>query len=98
MPLAILPAGTANVLAMEMRIGSKMERAAEMLEDCRPLPHLRGPSDVRRWQRFAVFPAHGGRGSGCAHRIQRERGRSRRAPGKLAYWLAGWRVLGRDLP
>src|SRR6202000_2933005 len=31
-PLAILPAGTANVLAMEMRIGSKMERAAETIE------------------------------------------------------------------
>ena len=35
-PLAILPAGTANVLAMEMKLGTRLERVAERLEECRP--------------------------------------------------------------
>ena len=33
-PLGILPAGTANVLAMEMGLGGNLERAAEKLDVC----------------------------------------------------------------
>ncbi len=47
-PLAILPAGTANVLAMEMKLGAQLERAAERLEDMPAAPHLGGPPDLRR--------------------------------------------------
>src|SRR5437879_13682300 len=32
-PLAFLPAGTANVLAMEMKIGSDLERVARQLHE-----------------------------------------------------------------
>ena len=35
-PLGILPGGTANVLATEIKLGSRLERAAERLEECRP--------------------------------------------------------------
>ncbi len=35
-PLGILPAGTANVLAMEMKLGTKLERVAARLDECRP--------------------------------------------------------------
>ncbi len=43
-PLGILPAGTANVLATEIGLGCKLERAAEKMEECRAAPHLRRPS------------------------------------------------------
>ena len=33
-PLAILPAGTANVMAMEIKLGKSMGQAAERLEMC----------------------------------------------------------------
>ena len=36
MPLAILPAGTANVLAMETKLGSRLERAAARLDELEP--------------------------------------------------------------
>ncbi|MGH9614362.1 MAG: diacylglycerol/lipid kinase family protein, partial [Bryobacteraceae bacterium] len=35
-PLGILPAGTANVLATELGLGRKMHRAAAILGDCVP--------------------------------------------------------------
>jgi len=35
-PLAVLPAGTANVLAMEMKLGGKLLKVASRLGECRP--------------------------------------------------------------
>jgi diacylglycerol kinase family enzyme len=35
-PMAILPGGTANVLAKEIKLGTRIERAAARLEECRP--------------------------------------------------------------
>ena len=35
-PLAILPGGTANVLAMEMKLGNRLERVAARLDEFRP--------------------------------------------------------------
>ncbi len=34
-PLGVLPAGTANVLANELGLGSRLDRAAEKLAGCR---------------------------------------------------------------
>jgi diacylglycerol kinase (ATP) len=48
-PLAILPAGTANVLANELGLGKTMERAAETLDT------LRFPS-AWRWDCFRPPP------------------------------------------
>ena len=36
MPLGVLPAGTANVLAKELGLGSRLDRAAEKLAKCEP--------------------------------------------------------------
>jgi diacylglycerol kinase (ATP) len=36
-PLAVLPGGTANVLARELRLSLRMERAASEIAECRPL-------------------------------------------------------------
>ena len=44
-PLGILPAGTANVLACEMRLGTRMISAAEGLSSCEPQRIALGASD-----------------------------------------------------
>jgi diacylglycerol kinase family enzyme len=101
-PLAILPAGTANVLAMEMKLGSRMERVAERLEECRPQripvgrlicdggrPGMTGPID-RHFMLMAGIGLD-------AHIVYNVNGAIKARVGKLAYWLAGWSLLGKRL-
>ena len=95
-PLAILPAGTANVLAMEMKLGARLERVAERLEECRPhripLGHL--TCDGGRVERHFVLMA----GIGLdAHIVYNVNDTIKKHLGKLAYWLAGWSLLGKRL-
>jgi len=95
-PLAILPAGTANVLAMEMKLGSKLERVAERLEECRPqrIPVGRLTCDGGRMDRHFMLMA----GVGLdAHIVYNVNGAIKGRVGKLAYWLAGWSLLGKRL-
>ena len=95
-PLAILPAGTANVLAMEMKLGSRLERVAERLEECRPhrIPVGRLTCDGGRVQRHFMLMA----GIGLdAHIVHHVNGAVKARIGKLAYWLAGWSLLGKRL-
>lgn len=96
-PLAILPAGTANVLGMEMKLGGKLERAAARLDECRPhrisVGHLR--ADGGRLCRHFLLMA----GIGLdAHIVHHVNGRLKARSGKFAYWVAGWSLLGRRLP
>lgn len=95
-PMGILPAGTANVLATELQLGKTWEEAARCLAECRP-------------QRIAVgrlMPAHGCprhflsmAGVGLdAHIISRVNPRLKAIAGKFAYWVAGWSLVGRKLP
>ena len=95
-PLAILPAGTANVLAMEMKLGARLERAAARLEDCRPhrisVGHLR--ADGGRLCRHFLLMAGIGLDAHVVHRVDR---RLKARTGKFAYWVAGWSLLGRRL-
>ena len=96
-PLVILPGGTANVLATEMRLGEKPECVAESLEE---------------WGRHRVSVGHvtcdGGRvsrhfllmaGVGLdAHIVYHVNGPLKARAGKLAYWVAGGKLIGRRLP
>jgi diacylglycerol kinase family enzyme len=96
-PLAILPAGTANVLAMEMGIGASMENAAEMIE--LSVPHRLSAGHLTcadgSVSRYFLLMA----GAGLdAHIASQVNAAVKARWGKLAYWLAGWRVLGRNLP
>ena len=96
-PLAILPAGTANVLAMEMGIGSNIERAAETIETSTPYRISAGHLTCadRSVSRYFLLMA----GAGLdAHIASQVNAAVKARYGKIAYWLAGWRVLGRDLP
>ena len=95
-PLGILPAGTANVLAMEMRMGARLLRAAEALEQAAPrrisVGHL--SCDGGRRSRYFLLMA----GVGLdAHVVYHVSGPLKAKTGKFAYWVAGWSLLGRRL-
>jgi YegS/Rv2252/BmrU family lipid kinase len=96
-PLGILPAGTANVLAMEMGIGGDIERAAEKIEVSIPYRISVGLltcADLNISRHFLLMA-----GAGLdAHIAYNVSAAIKARYGKLAYWLAGWRVLGRSLP
>jgi diacylglycerol kinase (ATP) len=96
-PLAILPGGTANVLAMEMTLGNNLERVAERLHELKPhriaVGHL--SCDGGSVQRHFLLMA----GIGVdAHIVYHVDGGLKARIGKLAYWMAGGSLLGRSLP
>jgi diacylglycerol kinase family enzyme len=95
-PLAILPGGTANVLATEMKLGKRMGLAAARIEECRPcrisVGHLTCGPDVSR--HFLLMA-----GIGLdAHIVRNVSPGLKARTGKFAYWVAGWSLLGRKLP
>lgn len=96
-PLAVLPAGTANVLAVEMKLGAKFLQVAARLGECRPcrvsVGHL--TCNQGRVSRHFLLMAGAGLDARIVYNVSA--GVKSRI-GKLAYWLAGWRLLGRRLP
>ncbi len=96
-PLAVLPGGTANVLAVETRLGTKLERAAERLDSLRPRRISMGHAtcDGGKVSRHFILMA----GIGLdAHIVYRVNAGLKAKAGKLAYWLAGWSLVGKSLP
>ena len=94
-PLAILPGGTANVLAMELKLGGGLDRAAERLSEWRPerisVGHLSCQDGVAR--HFLLMA-----GIGLdAHIVRNVNYGLKARIGKLAYWVAGWSLLGKRL-
>ncbi|MBX9600901.1 MAG: diacylglycerol kinase family lipid kinase [Bryobacteraceae bacterium] len=92
-PLAILPAGTANVLAMELGFGRGIRKTIRRLRECVP-------------ERIAVgrFTASAGpsrhfllmAGAGLdAYIVAAVSSRVKAALGKVAYWIAGFSQLGK---
>jgi len=95
-PLGILPAGTANVLATELRLGTRWDRAAHRLAECRP--HRIA---VGRLAREGEAPRHFLLMAGVgldAHIVYRVSAALKARTGKFAYWVAGWSIVGRSLP
>ncbi|SPE37056.1 Diacylglycerol kinase, catalytic region [Candidatus Sulfopaludibacter sp. SbA6] len=95
-PLAILPGGTANVLATELRLGTNLERLVERLPEFCPrrvsVGHL--TCDGGRVSRHFLLMA----GLGLdAHIVYHVSDAIKSRTGKLAYWLAGWSLFGRRL-
>jgi diacylglycerol kinase (ATP) len=96
-PLAILPAGTANVLAMETRLGARLEDVAARLDECRPtrISVGRVTCDGGLVSRHFLLMA----GIGLdAHIVYRVSGPLKARTGKFAYWTAAWSLAGRRLP
>ena len=95
-PLGILPAGTANVLATEMRLGRSWEESARCLAVCRPRRIAVGHVQTcGRPPRHFLLMA----GAGLdAHVVYRVNPGLKARTGKFAYWVAGWSLVGRALP
>ena len=95
-PLGILPAGTANVLANELGIGNTMECAANALGDCvseRIALGLLTPQSITTPRYFLLMT-----GAGLdAEIVYRLSPRLKNALGKLAYWVGGFRKVGTRL-
>ncbi len=95
-PLGILPAGTANVLANEMRLTDHLERAAVRLRDSRPYRISVGHLTCENGAVSRHFLMMAGVGLD-AHVVYRVSARLKSWAGKAAYWVAGWSFLGRRL-
>jgi diacylglycerol kinase (ATP) len=96
-PLAILPGGTANVLANEMRLPRGLKLAAEGLATLEPrrisVGHV--TCDGGRVSRHFLLMA----GIGLdAHIVYHVSAALKSRTGKFAYWVAGWSLVGRRLP
>jgi len=94
-PLAVLPAGTANVLATELRLGRNPESVARGLGQMRPkrisVGHVECAEGVSR--HFLLMA-----GVGLdAHVVYRVNAALKARTGKFAYWIAGWSLLGKQL-
>jgi len=96
-PLGILPGGTANVLAMELKLGSRMERVAERLEGCRPRRISLGRVTCGGGGAPRHFLLMAGIGLD-AHIVYHVSLPLKARAGKVAYWVAGWSLIGRRLP
>jgi YegS/Rv2252/BmrU family lipid kinase len=94
-PLGILPAGTANVLAMEMKLGARIERVAARLKECQAYRISVGRV-VANGANARHFLLMAGVGLD-AHIVYNVDGSLKRKLGKLAYWVAGWSLLGKKL-
>lgn len=94
-PLAVLPAGTANVLATELRLGS-LEQAAARLSQWIPKRVAAGllTTDRGAMQRYFLSMAGVGLDARIVHGVDPN---LKKQGGKLSYWLAGFRQLGRRL-
>ncbi|MGA2580061.1 MAG: diacylglycerol kinase family protein [Bryobacteraceae bacterium] len=96
-PLGILPAGTANVLANEMGLAASIERAAASLPECVPtrisMGRLQCVNGAERTRLFLLMA-----GIGLDARIVYNMSLPLKASlGKLAYWIGGFSLIGRDL-
>jgi diacylglycerol kinase (ATP) len=88
-PLGILPGGTANVLAMELGLGSRVYRAIERLGKCEPrrvsVGRVSGLGDDDARHFLAMS------GAGLDARIVYDiNPRFKAMAGKLAYWVTGF--------
>jgi len=94
-PLAILPGGTANVLANEMGLSSKMEVAAKALLNSSPRRVSVGQVERNR-EPARHFLLMAGVGLD-AHIIYDLNLRLKARLGKIAYWIGGFSRFGRTL-
>lgn len=96
-PLGILPAGTANVLANELGIGKTMERAAASLArsvtERVALGVLSSERDGAR--RYFLLMAGAGLDADIVYHLKP---RTKELLGKAAYWIGGFSKLGNRIP
>ena len=100
-PLGILPAGTANVLANELGVGKTMERAAAVLAGSVPERVALGlitsetNSEPAGAGRHFLLMAGAGLDADIVYHLDP---RMKEAVGKVAYWIGGFSKVGRRIP
>jgi YegS/Rv2252/BmrU family lipid kinase len=104
-PLAILPGGTANVLAMELGIGGRMHEAAKLLPNPSAFGGSECPCVAERISLGRLSPAEGPpryfllmAGVGLdAHLVYNLDPAMKARFGKLSYWIGGFGYVNRRL-
>jgi YegS/Rv2252/BmrU family lipid kinase len=91
-PLAILPGGTANVLATEMGLGRSLTRVASRLADLTPHRISVGRLTNAGGSRYFLLMAGIGLDAGIVYDLDLK---LKARLGKLAYWLSGGRTFFR---
>jgi YegS/Rv2252/BmrU family lipid kinase len=86
-PLGVLPGGTANVLAMELGLGSRLEAAAKRLVTFEPRPVALGRIIGSFGSRYFLLMAGAGLDANIVYEVSAG---LKNAAGKLAYWVAGF--------
>lgn len=86
-PLGVLPGGTANVLAMELGLGSRTETAARRLAGFEPRPVALGRITGSFGSRYFLLMAGAGLDANIVYEVSAG---LKNAAGKLAYWAAGF--------
>jgi diacylglycerol kinase (ATP) len=96
-PLGILPAGTANVLANELGIGKSMESAAAVLADSVQERVALGliSNETENALRHFLLMAGAGLDADIVYNLNP---RMKEAVGKAAYWIGGFSKVGRRIP
>ena len=96
-PLGVLPAGTANVLATELGLGKTMERAAESLahsvKERVAMGLISSGTDASR--RYFLMMTGAGLDADIVYHLHLP---LKDALGKAAYWIGGFSKLGQRLP
>jgi diacylglycerol kinase (ATP) len=96
-PLGILPAGTANVLAVELGMGTRMMRIARDLPSYVPERIAVGELRMGSQEGSRYFLSMAGIGLD-ADIVYKLNPAIKNSFGKLAYWMAGFSQLGRRIP
>lgn len=94
-PLGILPAGTANVLANELGLGRTLQRAADSLFDCTPQRIALGQLTTDSASRYFLLMAGAGLDADIVFHLNQK---LKNALGKIAYWIGGLQKFGTRLP
>lgn len=93
-PLAIIPAGTANVLACELGIGTRYERAVRNIPLCVPERIALGKLRNAAGERWFISMAGVGLDAIIVYNLNAA---LKAATGKFAYWLGGFSHITRPL-
>jgi len=86
-PLGVLPGGTANVLAMELGLGSRSEAAARKLAAFEARPVALGRITGSFGSRYFLLMSGAGLDANIVYEVSAG---LKNAAGKLAYWAAGF--------
>lgn len=93
--LGLLPAGTANCLAVEIGLGGDLIKAAKAMPSMVSVPVTTGTVESGGRQRHFIVMAGAGLDAAIVRRVKPE---FKRKFGKVSYWIAGFGALGERLP